>query len=257
MEEEDYDLVIIGIVSVVLFVGTLCIVILFKCDTNCQERRNEDEAIAYLADDDRWYPGTRLYHPDDRTNVSFWRGKRRIKSSSGVVFWTPVIHTIALKNICTPIRVLSPLVRCRPATDLMDGRAPLVGNLMRTYTPLWSFTLSQTIIALSTALGFEVRFSNDMSDISGFFVIYGITFVSGLGIMLLFHFCFGFGAAMLAPKPPKVLSRELCVVLFGNIRLCENEAMVMVESNQAFGPRLRFNYISKIYLQPRTHRAFG
>lgn len=249
-------LVIVGMVCCVIFVVILCIVVLFRCDVNCQERRdNEDEAIAYLANDDRWYPATKLYNADDIWDVHYWRAKRRIKTSNGNVFWVSVMHTIPLRNICRPHRVLSPFVRFRPATDLKDGRAPLVGNLMRAYTPVWSFTLNQTIIALSTAVGFEVRLSNELTDISGFFVIYGITFVSGLAIMLLFHFCFGFGEAMLAPKPPKILSRELCVVLFGNARLRENEAMIMIESNQVFGPRLNFNYISKIYLQPRTYRA--
>ena len=247
-------LVALGIASLSFFVFAALTVLFCGRDTNWQERRFKTDAIAYLANDDRWYPGVRINDPQDWFSLPFWRGKQRIKTMNGDICWAASHHIIEIKNICRPRRIISPFLRHRPATDLEDGTAPVFGNLMRAYTPVWSFILNQTIIALSTALGFEVRLSSTVSDFTGFFVVYGVTFLSGLGIMLLFFSLFGFGEAMLAPKRPKVMSRQLAIQLFGNMRIEENEALIMTESNQIYGPRLNFNYVSKIYLEPRTKR---
>ena len=80
--------------------------------------------------------------------------------------------------------------------------------------------------------------------------MYGVTFVVGTALMIIFFYCFGFGEAMLAPRRPKVLSTELSHRLFGTrIGIGAGEAVIVTETNQIYGPRLRYNYVSKIYLE--------
>ena len=246
--------------EVVLFaLGVLCVVSFFLCiigacigrDTNWQESFEQSEDVAYVGTDDLWYPGVRLKHTYNASGWWHWlRGRSCVVTVEGLKFWMPSHNIIELDNIFRPKRLASIFPRHRKETNVEDGTAPVVGNLMRAYTPVWTFIINNVIIALSTAVGFEVRLSTSVSQIVGFFVIFGTTFLSGFVIMLVFFYFFGFGEAMLAPRRPKVLSSLLVEKLFhGKMEINSGEAVIVSETNNIYGPRLNFNYVSKIYLE--------
>ena len=247
--------------EVVLFaLGVLVILLFATCtvgacigrDTNWQESFEKDKEVAFLGTDDMWHPGVRLEH---KYNLNGWielaRGISHVRADSGEIFRLSNHEIINIDNFFRPKDLKHIFKQTRTATNLEDGTAPYVGNYMRAYTPVWSFTINNVIIALSTAVGFEVRISNDVDQVVGFFIIFGVTFLSGFIIMFIFFVCFGFGEAMLAPRRPKVLSNALVHKIFkGNVKMSSGEAMVMTETNQIYGPRLKFNYVSKIYIEP-------
>ena len=105
--------------------------------------------------------------------------------------------------------------RRRSQTDVSAGREPLVGNVLRARTPLWAFTTNNVIVALSTALGFQVCLSSSATPTEGFFVAFSVTLLTAWCVMSLLFLLFGFGQVMLDPQPPKYLSNELARQLFG------------------------------------------
>ena len=253
-------------IEVVLFaIGVLCAVSFVVCtmgacigqDTNWQESFSRSERVGYVAADDMWYPGVRLAR---RHNLVGWwnwvRGRELIQTPNGTRHWLSSENVMDLDNVFRPKKLSNVFPRRRRETNLEDGTAPLVGNFMRAYTPVWSFVINNVIIALSTAVGFETRLSTTVDPLVGFFVIFGVTFISGFLIMLVFFYLFGFGEAMLAPRRPKVLSPLLVRQLFdGRVKLDRGEAMVISETNTIYGPRLNFNYVSKIYVEPPSGPA--
>jgi hypothetical protein len=184
--------------------------------------------------------------------VALWhwlRGRVHVRTFDGKYHWMASHHVIAIENIFRPTHLWHIFPTRRVATEVEDGTAPVVGNFMRAYTPVWSFFINNVIVALSTALGFEVRLSVDTTQTVGFFIIFGITFLTGFAIMFFFFYLFGFGEAMLAPRRPKVLSHELSNHALGkSIPMESNEYFVVTETNQFYGPRLKFNYVSRVYL---------
>lgn len=246
--------------EVVLFaIGVLCAVSFLLCilgacvgrDTNWQESFSRSERVAYVGTNDMWYPGVRLAHRYDLAGWWHWaRGRSLIQTVEGTRHWMPSHGVLELDNIFRPKKLTHIFPRRRKETNLEDGTAPVVGNLMRAYTPVWTFIINNVIVALSTAVGFEVRLSSSVDQVVGFFIIFGVTFASGFVIMLVFFFLFGFGEAMLAPRRPKVLAPVLVRQLFdGRVELGPGEAMIVSETNNIYGPRLNFNFVSKIYVE--------
>ena len=255
----EVGLVALGIGCMLLFAGCALSACVCGRDVNWQERRPRDDRVAYLGRDDRWYAGVRRPLRADVAGWILWlRGRVAVEARDGDLLLLPTHAVIEIDNLFRPSHLRHYLPQHRPPTDIEDGSAPLVGNLMRAYTPLWSFIINNAIIGLSTAVGFEVRLSSSVSPWAGFAIVFGTTFTSGVVIMTAFFYLFGFGEAMLAPRRPKVLSTELAHELFGNrVSVEPGEAMVITETNQVYGPRLRFNYVSKVYLEePRVPASF-
>ena len=243
-------LFILGIVLLVSFavciLATCC-----GCDTNWQEKQKRAEDVAYLGQDDRWYPGVRGAHKQDPYGWWQWlRGKTSVTTVAGDLHWMDAHHVIEIDYFFRPKSLYHLFPQKRKPSDIEDGTAPVFGNYMRAYTPVWSFVINNMIIAIATGVGFEVRVAHDISSTVGFFIIFGITLATGVLVMLFFFYFFGFGEAMLAPKRPKVMSNMLVHKLFhGKVELHPCEAMIMNETNWVYGPRLKFNYMSKIYLE--------
>ena len=250
-------LLVVGILCAVLFSVCCCCALVCRTDVNLQEKRfnwSEDEKVAYMGEDDRLHAGVvNLRTNRERWTLWSWiRGHVLVETLSVPTqyMWIPAQNVMRVQDIFQPREHHNLFTRHRSPSDLEDGTAPWIGNFMRAYTPIWSFIINNVIIALSTAFGFEVRFSSDVDAVQGFFVIFGITFLSGLVIMTCFYILFGFGEAMCAPRRPRVLSNELAHSLFRGLKLQPGEALIVTETNQIYGPRLRFNYVSKIFLEP-------
>lgn len=242
----------IGVAVAVLFVALLTSACLCGRDANWQERFDSNRKVAYLGEDDRWHAGVR--EPTD--GASFWtrlRGEVPIRTKDDTVRMLPSDHVIDMDNLFQPKVLRHCFSRRRAASDISDGTRPVFGNLMRAHTPLWAFVLNNTIVALSTALGFEVRIGASVTPTAGFFIIFGITFLTGTAIMCTYFLLFGFGEALIDQRAPKVLSNELAAQVFGSrMTISNGEAVVVSESNQSFAPRLKYNFVSKIYLdEPR------
>ena len=246
---------------VVFALGLLCAILFLVCifgavccnvNTNVQERFDRQQEVAYKEDDDLWYPGKRL-PPQQATWLHRVRGFVHVETGAGQRRWCPSHEVVSLAHVVRPPHLRHLFPRYREPSRLEDGTAPVVGNLMRVHTPLWSFVINNVITALSTALGFEVRLSSSVSPVSGFFVVFGITFLSGFLIMFVFFWLFGFGEAMLAQKHPKVLSPALARRLFHKLSLQDGEFVLVSEANQMYAPRLQYNYASKVFLaSPRA-----
>lgn len=251
MQQHEAVFFAIGCLSALTFL--LCVLGACVCgrDSNWQESFERSDRIAYVDTDDRWHAGRRLGIRYDKTG--WWniiRGRTEIQTKSGTRRFVPHHEVIEIENIFRPTNLQHFMPRYHSPSDLEDGSRPVVGNLMRAYTPMWSFTINAVIVSLSTAVGFEIRISSDVSPFEGFVIIFGTTFIAYLLIMSAFFYLFGFGEAMLAPRRPKVLSTELSRQLFGKrISIEPGEAIVVTESNQIYGPRLLFNFVSKIYLE--------
>jgi hypothetical protein len=249
---------VIGIIIIGLFVFTIVFTSIFQKDWNIQERSFEKkEDIVYIERDDRWYSGTRVsYRITLRTFFKWIIGKQLVSTRDGTQKWLSNQQVIEYEHIFRP----PPLWTCLPAqrqeTDVENGVSPLFGNYMRAYTPLSAFVINNFIVGFSTALASEIRLMYDVEMINGFSITFGLIFLSGTTSMLMFFYLFGYGEGLLAPKGPRVLSNELIEDVFkGRLRAAPNEAFVLTETSNLFAPRVKYNYISKVYLAPTKTRA--
>lgn len=254
MTPSETVLFLIGIISVILFVARIIISYVFSRDANWQEREfHHSKKVVYLDKDDRWYAGEQIRYPY-LESISFFchymRGDCLVLMKNKKKRWVSAHHCMAIENIFSPRPLLQVFPKKRRQTDVEDGTSPLIGDMMKEYTPLWAFVINNYIVAFSTAIGFEVRLSQSVGQVVGFFIIFGLTFISGCFLMILFHVFFGFGEALVAPKHPKVLSNSLVKELFGSSEtIGRGEAMIVSELNNLFAPRLKFNIVSKGYIE--------
>lgn len=244
----------IGVGCIVFF--CLRIVISYFCsrDANWQEKRFvNSENIAFMDKDDRWYGGKRVEFSALRSLSNFYRfmrGDKLILMRTKKQRWVSAHQCVSIENIFSPRPLRQTFPKKRRPSDIEDGTSPFIGDMMKEYTPVWAFFVNNYIVAFSTAIGFEVRLSQSVDQTVGFFIIFGLTFVSGSLLMLLFYYLFGYGEALVAQKHPKVLSTSLVKELFGTgVTIGKGEAMVVSELNNLFAPRLRFNIVSKAYIE--------
>ncbi len=244
----------IGLSIIGIFVFTIFFTSLFKRDWNIQESRfKRGKEVVYLEDDDRWYAGQRVTYKLTRKTVLNWIvGKQLISMRNGRLKWFSKQDVLEYENIFRPPEIWTLLPARRKVTDVENGVSPLFGNYMRAYTPLSAFLINNLIVGFSTAFASEIRQTYAVdSSFDGFSITFCLTFLTGTGAMLAFFHLFGYGEGLLAPKKPKVLSNELVRTLFkGTKTVAANEAFVLTETSNFFAPRLKYNYITKVYVSP-------